>query len=148
MFIGASGNPHSLLSSKVFLILQSSGLSAHIITGYNLGQYVTIQSILPLRRHIQLLINQSYRHSFSETIEVECDMSNLDGEVVTIVHNNLESEVYVTGYEAPGSYQRNLSYTLSWEHIAIIKNMSTHCEQFFEFTVGDLLCCTTFLETF
>ena len=73
---------------------------------------------------------------FTETTEVECDMTSHEGEVVTIVHNNLESEVYVQGYEAPGSYQRNLTYTVSWDHIAIIKNQTERCEQYFQFTVS------------
>ena len=75
---------------------------------------------------------------FVETAVVECDMTSYEGEVVTIIHNNLESDVFVQGYEAPGSYQRNLSYSLSWEHIAVIKNMATRCEQYFRFTVSSV----------
>ena len=69
----------------------------------------------------------------SETIEVECDMTSVPGQVITIIHSNLESGVHVTDYEAPASYQRNVSYTQPWNAIGIIKNASLYCEQHFRF---------------
>ncbi len=69
----------------------------------------------------------------AETIEVECDMSSVPNQVITIIHNNLEAGVHVTDYEAPDSYQRDIQYTADWSIISSIKNASKHCEQYFKF---------------
>ncbi len=54
--------------------------------------------------------------------------------VVTIIHNNLESDITVDGYEVPMSYQRNVTYFATRSQIQAIKSSSTHCEQYMEAT--------------
>ena len=60
-------------------------------------------------------------------------MDTSSNEVVTIIHNNLESTTFVNGFEAPMTYQRNITYFASRKHIESIKKDVYRCEQFFEF---------------
>ncbi len=66
-------------------------------------------------------------------MEVECDMNVSPHAVATLVHNNLESWITVSGYESPMSYQRNITYFATRWQIEAIKASSTHCEQMLEF---------------
>ncbi len=62
---------------------------------------------------------------------MECQFES--DEVITIIHNNLESNTRVQGYETPMSYQRNITYFATYDQIHAIKRLSTHCMQYLEF---------------
>ena len=68
----------------------------------------------------------------TDPVEVECDMETDPHNVITLVHNNAEQYIYVTGFERPDSYQRNISYFISTDHIGAIKDYSSHCKQHME----------------
>ena len=42
-------------------------------------------------------------------------------QVVTIIHNNLESQTMATGFEEPMAYQRNVTYFATKQQIAAVK---------------------------
>ncbi len=70
---------------------------------------------------------------YTGSLEVECNMEAGEGQVATLIHNNLESTIHVSDYESPMSYQKNVTYFATRQHIHAIKNYSTHCVQFGEF---------------
>ena len=83
----------------------------------------------------------------SDSIEVECKMKS--DELITIIHNNLESDTRVQGYETPMSYQRNITYFATNDQIKAIKSSSTHCEQYLEFAcTGALAFLSSFWTAF
>ena len=71
-----------------------------------------------------------------EPFTVECDMG--DGSdiyaIKTIVHHDTEATESVRGYEAPGSYGRNVSYgtdeTLDSKQIETLIDLSFSCQQY------------------
>ncbi len=63
------------------------------------------------------------RHVLTEPVVVECSMES--DQVVTIVHNNLESRTTINGFESPMSYRRNISYFATHDQIAAIKVTSS-----------------------
>ena len=52
---------------------------------------------------------------------------------VAVIGHDSENRTKVSGYEPPGSYQKNITYDLSLESIVAIINNSKHCEQFIKY---------------
>ena len=69
-----------------------------------------------------------------EPFTVYCDMSDKNGAGVTVVSHDSESRTLVRGYEAPGSYSRDIHYTgASLSQLASLTRISSHCEQFIKY---------------
>ena len=66
--------------------------------------------------------------------KVFCDMTDKDGIGVTVVSHDSESKTLVAGFEAPGSYWRNVTYNeTSLIQLASLTASSSHCEQFIQY---------------
>ena len=68
---------------------------------------------------------------------VFCDMNDKMAVGVTVVGHDSESETQVNGYEARGSYVRNVSYRaeglVNIQHLVGLLDASTNCEQFIKY---------------
>ncbi len=65
---------------------------------------------------------------------VYCDMSDKSGVGVTVISHDSESRTHVQGYEAKGSYSRDIHYTgESLSQLASLTRVSSHCEQFIKY---------------
>ena len=65
---------------------------------------------------------------------VYCDMSDRNGVGVTVISHDSESRTHVQGYEAAGSYSRDIHYTgASLSQLASLTRVSSHCEQFLKY---------------
>ena len=65
--------------------------------------------------------------------QVFCDMTSKGGSGVTVMGHDSESRTKVDGYEAPGSYIRNIKYDNTMEQILAVMDQSTFCEQFIKY---------------
>ena len=72
-----------------------------------------------------------------EPFTVFCDMTDKNGVGVTVIGHDSEARIHVNGYEGGGSYVRDVHYlevgNTSVAQIAVITNVSTHCEQFIKY---------------
>ena len=69
---------------------------------------------------------------------VYCDMCDKNGVGVTVISHDSESRTHVKGYEAPGSYSRDIHYTgASLSQLASLTRVSSHCEQFIKYECYD-----------
>ena len=51
--------------------------------------------------------------------------------VTTILHHNSEDSIFVSGFDAPASYRRNISYfDATFQQIQFLKDRSSSCEQY------------------
>ena len=58
-------------------------------------------------------------------------MSDKNGVGVTVISHDSESRTYVNGFEAKGSYSRDIHYAgASLSQLAGLTRVSSHCEQF------------------
>ena len=65
---------------------------------------------------------------------VFCDMSDKAGVGVTVISHDSETRTLVKGYEAAGSYSRDVTYTgASLAQLASLTRVSSHCEQFIKY---------------
>ena len=65
---------------------------------------------------------------------VNCDMTDKNGVGVTVISHDSESRTHVNGYEARGSYSRDIHYTgASLSQLAKLTSVSSHCEQFIKY---------------
>ena len=65
---------------------------------------------------------------------VYCDMTAKNGVGVTVISHDSESRTYVKGYEAQGSYSRDIRYTgASLSQLASLTRVSSNCEQFIKY---------------
>ena len=73
----------------------------------------------------------------NEPFNVFCDMTDKNGVGVTVVGHDSEARTLVDGYEAPGSYVKNITYNAtgltSVAQLAGLADVSTHCEQFIKY---------------
>ena len=60
-------------------------------------------------------------------------MADKNGVGVTVIGHDSEDRTHVTGYEAIGSYSRDVHYLCSVLQVAFLTNVSTHCEQFIKY---------------
>ena len=66
--------------------------------------------------------------------KVFCDMTDKDGIGVTVVSHDSENRTLVDGFDAPGSYWRNVTYNeTSLIQLANLTASSSHCEQFIKY---------------
>ena len=66
--------------------------------------------------------------------DVTCDMTDKNGVGVTVISHDSETRTLVDGYEAPGSYSRDIHYTgAELSQLAGLANVSSHCEQFIKY---------------
>ncbi|XP_074618115.1 contactin-associated protein-like 2 [Acropora palmata] len=74
---------------------------------------------------------------------VFCDMTDKNGVGVTIISHDSEARTRVKGYEASGSYVRNVYYTATGltglSQLAFLADVSTHCEQFIKYECSGTL---------
>ena len=68
---------------------------------------------------------------------VFCDMTDKGGVGVTVVSHDSENRTQVSGYELPGLYRRDVSYTAvgmtSVAQLTRLTDVSAHCEQFIKY---------------
>ena len=65
---------------------------------------------------------------------VNCDMSDKKGVGVTVISHDSETRTRVKGFEAAGSYSRDINYTgAGFPQLAGLTNVSLHCEQFIKY---------------
>ena len=65
---------------------------------------------------------------------VFCDMNDKAGVGVTIISHDRETRTLVKGYDAPGSYSRDVRYAgASLAQLASLTRVSSHCEQFIKY---------------
>ena len=65
---------------------------------------------------------------------VYCDMSDKGGVGVTVISHDSESRTHVSGYECPGCYSKDVTYTgVSTTQLAALTGVSHNCEQFIKF---------------
>ncbi|XP_055955129.1 contactin-associated protein-like 2 [Patella vulgata] len=62
-----------------------------------------------------------------DKIEVLCDG------MVTVVYHNATAKTLVDGFNSPYSFKLHLQYTVSLDHIRVIKQNSNNCEQFLRY---------------
>ena len=66
--------------------------------------------------------------------DVICNMTDKNGIGVTVISHDSENRTLVKGYEAPGSYSRDINYTgVSLSQLASLTRVSLHCEQFIKY---------------
>ena len=66
--------------------------------------------------------------------QVYCNMSDMNGVGVTVISHDSESRTHVKGYEAHGSYSRDIQYNgASLSQLANLIRVSAHCEQFIKY---------------
>ena len=69
---------------------------------------------------------------------VFCDMTDKSGVGVTLISHDSESRTFVSGYENPGSYSRDIHYTgASLSQLASLTRVSSQCEQFIKYECHD-----------
>ena len=70
-------------------------------------------------------------------------MTDKNGVGVTVVGHDSEARTLVDGYEAAGSYVKNITYNATGltglAQLAGLANVSTHCEQFIKYECHDAL---------
>ncbi|XP_028393465.1 neurexin-4-like [Dendronephthya gigantea] len=89
-----------------------------------------------LKQEFPLTPNGMYKRnplSPSKPVKVYCDMTSRNGVGVTVIGHDSEIIAHVKGYEAAGSYRRNITYDIPMEQIAGIINKSANCEQFIKY---------------
>ena len=65
---------------------------------------------------------------------VTCNMTDKNGVGVTVISHDSEDRTQVNGYEAPGSYLRDVHYKGSnLSQLASLTGVSSHCEQFIKY---------------
>ena len=65
---------------------------------------------------------------------VYCDMTGHGGVGVTVVSHDSENRTHVIGFDPPGSYRHDISYTgSSLSQIKSLTNVSTACQQFIKY---------------
>ena len=65
---------------------------------------------------------------------VYCDMSDKGGVGVTVISHDSESRTHASGYECPGCYCKDVTYTgVSTTQLAALTGVSHNCEQFIKF---------------
>lgn len=65
---------------------------------------------------------------------VYCDMTDKGGVGVTVISHGSEARTLVNGFEAKGSYRRDIHYTgVSMSQIAALTQVSRNCEQFVKY---------------
>ena len=65
---------------------------------------------------------------------VTCNMTDKNGVGVTVISHDSEDRTPVNGYEAPGSYVRDVHYKESnLSQLASLTGISSHCEQFIKY---------------
>ena len=76
-----------------------------------------------------------------EPFTVFCDMTDKNGVGVTVIGHDSENRIFVNGYGPPGSYVRHVQYLgagiTSIKQIAVITDVSSHCEQFIKYECHD-----------
>ena len=60
-------------------------------------------------------------------------MTSKNGIGITEISHDSETRKLVSGYEAPGSYKRNITYDLTMKQIVAIMQRSRKCEQFIKY---------------
>ena len=66
--------------------------------------------------------------------DVICDMTDKNGVGVAVISHDSEHRTLVKGYEARGSYSRDIHYTgASLSQLASLTRVSLHCEQFIKY---------------
>ena len=61
-------------------------------------------------------------------------MTDKNGIGVTVISHDSENRTLVKGYEAPGSYSRDINYTgVSLSQLVSLTRVSLHCEQFIKY---------------
>ena len=66
--------------------------------------------------------------------DVICDMTAKNGVGVAVISHDSEHRTLVKGYEARGSYSRDIHYTgASLSQLASLTRVSLHCEQFIKY---------------
>ena len=72
-----------------------------------------------------------------EPFTVFCDMADKNEVGVTVISHDTENRMLVNGYEAPGSYVRNVHYSgaglTNGPQLAGLLDISAHCEQFIKY---------------
>ena len=69
-----------------------------------------------------------------EPFIVYCDLTNKNGVGVTVISHDSENRTLVDGYEAAGSYSRDIHYKgASLSQLASLTKVSAHCEQFIKY---------------
>ena len=66
-------------------------------------------------------------------VQVYCDMTSKNGVGVTEIGHDSESRTFVKGYDAPGSYKRNIKYDIPMTQIIAIMKRFKNCEQFIKY---------------
>ena len=73
----------------------------------------------------------------NEPFTVFCDMPDKNGVGVTVIGHDSEARTLVDGYEGPGSYVKNITYTATGltgvAQLAGLADVSAHCEQFIKY---------------
>ena len=68
------------------------------------------------------------------SFKVFCDMTDKGGVGVTVVSHDSENRTLVNGYEDPGNYSRDVTYTeTTLVQLASLTASSAHCEQFIKY---------------
>ena len=74
-----------------------------------------------------------YPKGLDSPVTVYCNMTSKNGTGVIEIGHDSESRRYVSEYEVPGSYKRNITYNLKMEEIVAIIKQSRKCEQFIKY---------------
>ena len=126
------------ISHKGSYTCRASNPLSTIETKVKINSPVTLASCSEIRKHVSSVSGNYDIDPDGEgglaPFTVYCDMTAKNGVGVTVISHDSESRTYVKGYEAKGSYSRDIRYTgASLSQLASLTRVSSNCEQFIKY---------------
>ena len=126
------------ISHKGSYTCRASNPLSTIKTKVKINSPVTLASCSEIRKHVSSVSGNYDIDPDGEgglaPFTVYCDMTAKNGVGVTVISHDSESRTYVKGYEAKGSYSRDIRYTgASLSQLASLTRVSSNCEQFIKY---------------
>ena len=126
------------ISHKGSYTCRASNSLSTIETNVKINSPATPASCSEIRKHVSSVSGNYDIDPDGEgglaPFTVYCDMTAKNGVGVTVISHDSESRTYVKGYEARGSYSRDIRYTgASLSQLASLTRVSSNCEQFIKY---------------
>ena len=126
------------ISHKGSYTCRASNPLSTIETKVKINSPVTLASCSVIRKHVSSVSGNYVIDPDGEgglaPFNVYCDMTAKNRVGVTVISHDSESRTSAKGYNAQGSYSRNIHYTgVSLSQLASLTRVSSHCEQFIKY---------------
>ena len=126
------------ISHKGSYTCRASNSLSTIETNVKINSPATPASCSEIRKHVSSVSGNYDIDPDGEgglaPFTVYCDMTAKNGVGVTVISHDSESRTYVKGYEAQGSYSRDIRYKrASLSQLASLTRVSSNCEQFIKY---------------